>query len=574
MAPLTAYNRPVDRRHRKGYERTPQEVICSMQSARRRALVIVFATLLLASLTLQASAPALAAQEQMDIETIIKIREEGLNNSQVMENISWLTDVYGPRLTGSPQIEQAKEWTMAKLEEWGLENIHEERFSFGKGWEVVRFNAHMVEPQVMPIIGYPRSWSSSTEGVINADVAYVTLQTAGDLDTYRGNLEGKIVFLQPIREVSMLEGDLVLRMTDELKEEARTSPIGGSGGGGRGGFRGRGGGGAAGEGADRRLNRNEINEFLLEESVAVLIDRGSDSTTPAGGSNLSWTTQRTDGGTIFPGGGGPRNEDAGNVVPSATIAVEHYNRMMRILEKGIPVKMEVDIQTRFHEETQPNGFNIIAEIPGTDLAHEIVMLGGHFDSTHGAVGATDNATGVAAMMEAMRIFKTLGIQPRRTIRIGLWGGEEQGLLGSRRYVGEHLASRDGSDIKPDYDNFSAYFNLDNGTGRVHGVWLQGNLAVKPIFEQWLTMLDDLGMDTLGPRSVGGTDHGSFDAVGLPGFQFMQDRLEYNSRTHHSNMDFYDRVQEEDVIQQAVVAAVFAYNAAMRDEKLPRKPMER
>jgi hypothetical protein len=437
----------------------------------------------------------------------------------------------------------------------------------------------MIEPQVMPIIGYPRSWSSSTDGVVAADIEYVTLQTAGDLDRYRGNLEGKIVFLQPIREVSMLEGDLVLRMTGELKEEARTSPIPtGDSGGGRGGFRGRGGRGGRGAGGedspDRPLSRNEINDFLYEENAAVLIDRGSDSTTPAGGSNLSWATQRTDGGTIFPGGGGPRDDNAGNVVPSATIAVEHYNRMMRILEKGIPVKMEVDIQTRYHEETQPNGFNLIAEIPGTDLAHEIVMIGGHFDSTHGAVGATDNATGVAAMMEAMRIFKTLGIQPRRTIRIGLWGGEEQGLLGSRRYVGEHLASRDMGDIKPDYDNFSAYFNLDNGTGRIHGVWLQGNLAVKPIFEQWLTMLDDLGVDTLGPRSVGGTDHGSFDSVGLPGFQFMQDRLEYNARTHHSNMDFYDRVQEEDVIQQAVVAAVFAYNAAMRDEKLPRKPVER
>jgi hypothetical protein len=544
-----------------------------MHKAHPRAFVILFAAFLATSLALQTSSPALAAQEPMDVETIIKIREEGLNNSQVMDHISWLADVYGPRLTGSPQIEQAKEWAMAKFEEWGLENIHEERFEFGQGWEVVRFNAHMIEPQVMPIIGYPRSWSSSTDGVVSADVEYVTLETAGDLERYRGNLEGKIVLLQPAREVEMLEGDLVLRMTEELKEEARRSeiPTGDSEGGG---FRGRGGRGNEATGADRPLGRSEINDFLLEENVAVLIDRGSDSLYPSGGSDLSWTTQRTDGGTIFPGGGGPRDDNAGNVVPSATIAVEHYNRMMRILEKGVPVRMEVDIQTRFHEETQPNGFNLIAEIPGTDLAHEIVMIGGHFDSTHGAVGATDNATGVAAMMEVMRIFKTLGIQPRRTVRIGLWGGEEQGLIGSRVYVTEHLAARDMSEIHPDYDNFSAYFNLDNGTGRIHGIWLQENLAVKPIFAQWMTMLDDLGVDTLGPRSVGGTDHGSFDRVGLPGFQFMQDRLEYNSRTHHSNMDFYDRVQEADVIQQAVVAAVFAYNAAMRAEKLPRKLMQR
>jgi Zn-dependent M28 family amino/carboxypeptidase len=202
------------------------------------------------------------------------------------------------------------------------------------------------------------------------------------------------------------------------------------------------------------------------------------------------------------------------------------------------------------------------------------MIGGHFDSTHGSVGATDNATGVAAMMEVMRIFQELGIRPRRTVRIALWGGEEQGLIGSRVHVSRNFASRDMSEVFPDYENLSAYFNIDNGTGRIVGIWLQGNLAVKPIFEQWMTMLDDLGMDTAGPRSVGGTDHGSFDAVGLPGFQFMQDRLEYNSRTHHSNMDFYDRVQEDHVVQQAVVAAVFAYNTAMRDEKLPRKPMER
>lgn len=550
-----------------------------MSLARKGArATLLFCLLLLVSTLPPSPRATIAAQaEQMDVDTILRIREEGLNNSQVMDHISWLTDVYGPRLTGSPQIEQAKAWTMGRFEEWGLANIHEERFAFGQGWEVVRFNAHMIEPQVMPIIGYPRSWSSSTDGVVAADVEFVTLETAGDLERYRGNLEGKAVLLQPIREVEMLEGDLVLRMSEELEEEARTSPIPtGDSAGGRGGFRGRGGrgGGAEATGPDRPLSRSEVNDFLRAENVAVLIDRGSDSLYPSGGSDLPWTTQRTDGGTIFPGGGGPRDENAGQVVPSATIAIEHYNRMMRILEKGIPVRVEVDIQTRFHPETQPNGFNIIAEIPGTDLAHEIVMIGGHFDSTHGSVGATDNATGVAAMMEVMRIFQALGIQPRRTVRIALWGGEEQGLIGSRVYVSEHFATRDMATVHPDYDDFSAYFNIDNGTGRIRGVWLQENLAVKPIFAQWLTLLDDLGVETLGPRSVGGTDHGSFDAVGLPGFQFMQDRLEYNSRTHHSNMDFYDRVQEADVIQQAVVAAVFAYNAAMRDEKLPRKPMER
>jgi Zn-dependent M28 family amino/carboxypeptidase len=277
---------------------------------------------------------------------------------------------------------------------------------------------------------------------------------------------------------------------------------------------------------------------------------------------------------VFPSSGGSRGIDAGTDLPAVTLAVEHYNRMVRLLDKGIPVKVELNVQAMFHDETTPNGFNIVAELPGVDpvLKDEVVLIGAHFDSVAAATGATDNAAGSGAMMEAMRILKTVGIQPRRTIRIGLWGGEEEGLLGSRAYVRDHLADVSTMQLKPAHAQLSAYFNSDNGTGRIRGVWLQENAAVRPIFEQWMGTLKDLGVVALGPRAVVSTDHVSFDEAGIPAFQFMVDRLEYNSRTHHSNMDVFDRVQKDDMVQQSTVAAVFTYLAAMRDERLPRKPL--
>ena len=321
--------------------------------------------------------------------------------------------------------------------------------------------------------------------------------------------------------------------------------------------------------------RELTDGFYLEEGVVAVLDRGSDSSVVSGapsGSNLRWPTQRTDGGTVFVGRGGPRDARAGRVVPSATIAVEHYNRMVRILDKDIPVRVELNIETRFHDETRPNGFNLTGEIRGSDRANEVVILGAHFDSTHASTGATDNATGAAAMMEAMRILRKVGARPRRTIRIALWGGEEQGLLGSRAYVRAHYADRETMQLTTAHDDVSAYFNIDNGAGRIRGIWLQENHRAGAIFRSWLPGLSDLGVTTIGPRSTNGTDHVAFDEVGLPGFQFMQDRLEYNSRTHHSNMDFYDRVQPDDLVQMAVVAATFAYNTAMLDVRLPRKPL--
>jgi len=512
---------------------------------------------------LAASALPIAAQtEKLDFQMLGRIRDEGLTRSQVMDHVSWLSDVYGPRLTGSPAIQQASEWAMKRFREWGLANVHQERWRFGKGWSLVRFSAHLVEPQVQPIIGFPHEWSAATKGAVTAEVVRVRIATEADFASYRGKLAGKIVLTQPARRVRMLEGPIILRMDDKATSEAETTPVPEPAmGGGRGG-----------RGNDAAAFRQKVADFYTAEGVVAVFDRGADSDMAAGGSDLSWQQQHPDGGTIFPSGSGPRDANAGRNPPEITLAVEHYNRMIRVLDKGVPVKVELDVQTKFYDEDQPNGFNTVAEIPGGDLASEAVMLGAHFDSHPYATGATDNATGSAAMMEAMRILKAVDARPRRTIRIGLWGGEEQGLLGSRAYVRDHFADVDTMALKPEHAKLAAYFNSDNGTGRVRGIWLQGNLAARPIFEQWMAPLRDLGVTILGPRSVSATDHVSFDSVGLPAFQFLVDRLEYNARTHHSNMDTFDRVQREDMVQQATVVAVFAYDAAMRDEKLPRKAL--
>ena len=522
-------------------------------------------TILVMVLAASAATVVVAQGEKLEYAMLGRIRDEGLNRSLVMDHISWLSDVYGPRLTGSPGILQAGEWTMKKFREWGLANVHQERWSFGKGWSLVRFTAHLVEPQIQPLIGFPQEWSSGTKGAVTADVVRVQIDKEADLETYRGKLAGKIVLAQPARRVRLLEGPIILRMTDKDIAEAETTPVPAAAVDGRG--------SSAGSGqANTAAFRRKVSEFFVQEKVVAIFDRGGDSDLSAGGSDLSWQQQRPDGGTIFPSGSSARDDKAGKSVPVIALAVEHYNRMIRVLDKGVPVKVELNVETKFYDENTPNGFNTIAEIPGTDLASEVVLLGAHFDSHPYATGATDNATGSGAMMEAMRILKAVGARPRRTIRIGLWGGEEQGLLGSRAYVRDHLAGVETMTLKPEHAKLAAYFNSDNGTGKVRGIWLQGNMAARPIFEAWMAPLHDLGVTTIGPRSVVSTDHVSFDNAGVPAFQFMVDRLEYNSRTHHSNMDTFDRVQRDDMVQQATVIAVFAYNAAMRDEMLPRKAL--
>ncbi len=505
---------------------------------------------------------AFAQQEKVDAPMVARIREEGMSRSQVMDHISWLADVYGPRLTGSPNIEQAGAWAQKAMRDWGLANVHEERWAFGKGWSLQRFSASLVAPQMQPMIAMPKAWSAGTNGSITADVVRPVIESEADFAKYRGTLRGKIVLTQPLRAVRMLDGRIVLRMTDKEIAEALTEPAPAAGRG-----------AAAGPRAVATLQR-QIDDFYKAEGVVALLDRGADADSSAGGSDLSWVTQRTDGGTIFVGAGGTRDSTAGSGLPQVTLAVEHYNRMLRILDRKVPVRVQLDIGVQFFDETTPRGFNLIAEIPGTDTAlkDEYVLIGSHFDSWHSGTGATDNATGSAAMMEAMRILKAIGAKPRRTIRIALWGGEEQGLLGSNAYVREHLGDARTMALKPEHAKLVAYYNIDNGTGKIRGVWMQGNKAIEPVFRAFTAPMADLGVNILGPRSVASTDHGPFDALSIPAFQFVQERYEYNSRTHHSNMDVVDRVQPDDMKQMATVVATMAYLTAMREQALPRKPV--
>jgi len=526
-----------------------------------RTPALVLTAAVVSALTLSAQTPA-----PLDPATISRVREEAMVRSKAYEHVWWLSEVYGPRVTGTPAFAQASDWAMTQFRAWGLANVHQERWAFGQGWTIERFSATMTAPQPAVLIGAPRNFSPSTAGPVTSDVVHVKAASEADLAAYRGTLRGKIVIMQPVRVVRMLEGPVVLRMDDgpwwteaatPQEQLPQVQPPAG----------------ATEAARARQQFAQALQKFLVDEGVGVLLERGSDGDTAAGGSDLTWRTQMTDGGTIFPTSGGSRDPNVPRQVPSATLAVEHYNRLVRLIERGIPVTMAVDIKTTFHPEgAELNGINTIAEIPGTDLAHEVVIMGAHMDGVPYATGATDNATGTAAMMEAVRAIQALKLRPRRTIRVALWGGEEQGLLGSRAYVAQHYWDATAGRPKPDHASVAAYFNLDNGTGRIRGVWGQANKGALPILEKWGEPLKALGWKMASPRSVGATDHASFDQAGLPGFQFIQERLEYNSRSHHSNMDTFDRVQKADIEQQGAVAAVFAWQAANWPEKLPRKPM--
>jgi hypothetical protein len=297
-------------------------------------------------------------------------------------------------------------------------------------------------------------------------------------------------------------------------------------------------------------------DFLREEGVAGLLQPGRG---------------RGDHGSVLVGGGGSRNLKDPVTPPTVAVVTEHYGRIARMLKKNVPVTLEMDIKNTFYDQDLTM-FNIIAEIPGTDKADEIVMLGGHFDSWHGGTGAVDNAAGTAAMMEAMRILKTTGLRLRRTVRIGLWGGEEQGLIGSRQYVRQQFGDPATMKLLPGHAKLSGYFNIDNGTGALRGVYLQGNEAIAPVFSAWMEPFRNLGMTTLSIRNTGGTDHLAFDAVGLPGFQFIQDPVEYSTLSHHSNLDVYERIQPADMMKNAVIVASFVYHTANREQLLPRKPL--
>jgi len=482
--------------------------------------------------------------EKIDLDAVYRIKDEGLQHSKVMEIESYLTDVYGPRLTGSPNIREAAGWAQKTMTDWGLSNVHLESWPFGRGWQNQRFVALAMTPRAYPLIAYPKAWTPGTNGPVTADAVIAVIENEKDFDTHRGTLRGKFVLSAAMREVPPQFEAPGHRFSDEELIGLSKQPAGG--GRGRGNFQ-----------AIAEFNRKKA-QFWIDQGVAAVLDFG-----------------RGDGGTVFVQSppGVSREPNGAPQPPQVTLAVEHYGRIYRTLEKKIPVTLQMDIDNRFYDQDL-NAFNVIAEIPGSDKADELVMLGAHFDSWHTGSGATDNAAGSAVMMEAMRILKTSGVKLRRTVRIGLWGGEEEGLLGSREYVKTHFADPATMQLKPEHAKLSGYFNVDNGTGTIRGVYLQGNEAVAPIFQAWMEPFRNMGMTTLAIRNTGGTDHLSYDAVGLPGFQFIQDAIEYNTRTHHSNMDVYERVQPQDMMRNAVIVAAFVYNAANRDEKLPRKPLPR
>ncbi|MEW5983849.1 MAG: M20/M25/M40 family metallo-hydrolase [Acidobacteriota bacterium] len=505
---------------------------------RRLAIVALVATVAIAF-------PLAQSAEKVDYDALYKIRGEGLQRSEVMEIASYLTDIHGPRLTNSPSYKAAADYVQKAMTDWGLVNVHTEGFPFGQGWSNERMVAHAVTPSRWPILAYPKAWTPGVDGVLTAEAIVAPIETMADFEKYKGKLKGKIVFTAPAREVTALFDPLARRFSDAALAEMTLLPVAPGGGRGRG----------AAAGLNPEVARQRM-PFYASESVALLVDPG-----------------RGDGGTVFVGGGGNRDPKAPMSLPQVVMAVEHYNRIVRTISKGVPVSLEFEIHNTFHT-ADLNAYNIIGEIPGSDpkVGSELVMLGGHFDGWHTGTGATDNAAGSAIMLEALRILKATGLKPRRTVRIGLWSAEEQGLIGSRTYVTEHFADRATMQLKPDHSRFSAYFNVDNGTGAIRGVYLQGNDAAAPIFAAWMEPFRSLGMTTLTLRNTGGTDHLSFDAVGLPGFQFIQDPVEYSTRTHHSNMDVYDRLQAPDLMKNAVIVASFVYHAANRDEKLPRKPL--
>ncbi len=520
-------------------------------------------------------APQVSPTPVAPTDPVERIKDEGLNRSQVMQTIEYLTDIIGPRLTGSPELKRANNWTRDKLAGWGLQNAHLEGWQFGRGWTLERFSAEVVAPQGFPLLAYPKAWSPGTNGPLTGDVVYVDAKTEEELQKYKGKLKGAFVLVGSVRELKAdFERPRARRLNEkELLELAdapdpstvqprpprQTTPE---------------------QRAAQAFNARKV-QFYYEEGAALLVDasRAGDggmlqfvqSASVPQASNIPFT-QRVS----------PWDKSAPKLLPQIALSNDHYNRLTRMLQAGERLRMTVNLAVKFSDE-DPLSYNTVAEIPGSDLKDEVVMVGAHLDSWHTATGATDNAAGVGVMMEAVRILETLKLQPRRTVRIALWSGEEQGLLGSRAYVREHFGPVDASAMpasgasatrtpvfKSEYDKLSVYFNSDSGTGRFRGIYLQGNEALRPIFRPWLEPFRSLDASTITVADSEGSDFLSFDAVGLNGLDFMQDEIEYETRTWHTNQDTFDRIQANDLKQAATIAAAFIYQAAMRDEKLPRK----
>ena len=499
-----------------------------------------------------------AAQEKVDLATIYKIKQEAIQNSKVMDHLFWLTDAYGPRLAGAPNYKKAADWAVKTLQDWGLTNVHLESWEFGRSWENKKFSANLIEPSFAPIYGFALAWSKSTDGVISDEPVYAPIRAEEDMAKWKGKLKGKIVFTEPVRNQELIEKGFSNRYTAEELAQMEMAPE-------PGGFGMMAGPVRPGQPTDMsamraqmmaaRALRQKASSFFREEGAAVLVSFGS----------------RNDGGTITADRGGPY--DPKQPLPPAMIAItaEHYNRIVRLLEHKVPVKMEVEVKSETSDD-EADCYNVVGDIPGTGPhKDEIVMIGGHLDSWQGSTGATDNGAGSAVMMEVVRVLKTLNLPLDRTVRIGLWGGEEEGLLGSREYVKKHFADPTKMETTPEWDKLAAYYNVDNGAGKIRGVYLQGNEMVRPFFQAMLAPFKDMGVSTITIRNTSGTDHQAFVAVGLPGFQFIQDPLEYMTRTHHSNMDNYDRVPKADLMQMSTVVSSLVFHTANRAEKLPRIP---
>jgi acetylornithine deacetylase/succinyl-diaminopimelate desuccinylase-like protein len=515
------------------------------------------------------------ATEQIDLNAYNAIREEGLEHSHVMEYAGGLMDGIGPRLTASPNMAKANAWTRDQLTRMGCANSHLEDWGeFGMGWQQLNTWVRMTEPDTAVFLAQATPWSPSTSGPVTAQATSVVIEEEKDIAKYKGKLGGKIVLLGALRDVPVPSKPFFTRYSDTDLKNLESFPL---------------------ESDDwdarvaRFIKNRELTEkvlpFLTEEKVAGVIVPSRDGGNGGGTGIIFDDTGASLGRT-------PYHRDKAVPFPVVVAQIESYGRVFRLLENHVPVSIEMDVETRFTGDHE-HGFDTVAEIPGTDprLKDEVVMVGGHLDSWIAGTGATDNGAGSVVALEVMRILNTLNVKPRRTIRIALWSGEEEGLLGSMGYVGQHFGSFPRSTapdqmalmehmrkpagpltLKPEQTLISAYFNVDNGTGKIRGIYTQGNAAVDSIFAQWMAPLKDLGVTTITNRNTSGTDHLSFDAVGIPGFQFIQDPMDYETRTHHSNMDTYEHLQSTDLKQVAVVEAIFVYNAAMRDQMIPRKPL--
>ncbi len=522
------------------------------------------------------------ATESLDLAMYQRIRDEGLNHSHVMEFASALMDGIGSRLTGSPNARKANEWTRDTLTKVGLENTHLEDWGeFGLGWQQLNTWARLVTPDTAVLIVQATPWSPSTNGPVTGDVVFVSIQDDKDFDKFKGKLAGKIVLYGAMRDVPPVDKALFERYTEKELEDIAELPVNANAGGISPEMQAR-----MRTFVERQRMIDKVAQFFADEKVAAVIEPSRDAKN-GGGS----------GGTLFDDNGAtlgrtPYIAEKRVKIPVVVAAIESYGRLVRLTQANAPCTVEIDVETKLTGDHE-HGFDTVAEIPGSDprLKDQVVMVGGHLDSWIAGTGATDNGAGTIVAMEAVRILKALDVKPRRTIRIALWTGEEQGLFGSKGYVTQHFGSAKTStapdqmqlpefmrraagplEVKPEQKLISGYFNVDNGTGKIRGIYTQGNAAIAPVFAQWIAPLKDLGVTTITNRNTGGTDHLSFDAVGIPGFQFIQDMLDYESRTHHSNEDVFERLQAADLKQIATVEAIFIYNAAQRDQMLPRKPL--